>query len=289
MMTTQIRVFRVLTLLLVLGLAILSRQPVAAQDTSEGPGIQSITTVSVRARQGWRDTGVDLDIGQIAQVEYLSGTWTSQKGVVEPFGALPTRIYVCGRPDCVEPLPNFPAGALVGRIGLQLLEIGNSLAFTVKSPGRLQLRMNDGDPGLGDNDGEIQVRILAFNTPTETGSMEIDATVAKSIPISTSAGNRVMFEYVSGKWTRQDGVVPYGRARPVDWYVCGRKDCVEPMPFLPTGTLIAWSGDKYTAINDGNSLIVAEDGPVYVGMNDGPKGFWDNGGTIIINSYLWEK
>jgi hypothetical protein len=65
--------------------------------------------------------------------------------------------------NCVEPVPDFPSGALVGRIDRQILKIGADGRFTANESGVLQLRMNDGDNGLYDNNGVLTVEIVIFN------------------------------------------------------------------------------------------------------------------------------
>jgi hypothetical protein len=107
--------------------------------------------------------GVELQAGDSVVVEYVSGVWnngTRQDGFD---GDGPPDRYVCAEymnaSDCVEPVPDFQAGALVGRVGRQLLAIGNRLSFVVETSGHLELRMNDGDPGLNDNQGSIVVRV----------------------------------------------------------------------------------------------------------------------------------
>jgi hypothetical protein len=61
--------------------------------------------------------------------------------------------------QCVEPLPDFPAGALVGRIGGETFGVGKGVTLVAEQTGMLELRINDGDDGLDDNDGELTVQI----------------------------------------------------------------------------------------------------------------------------------
>ena len=56
-------------------------------------------------------------------------------------------------------MPGVYNGALVGRIGGALREVGNRLAFSAQSAGLLELRMNDHDEGLHDNEGSILIQI----------------------------------------------------------------------------------------------------------------------------------
>lgn len=118
----------------------------------------------VFADKGWQSTGVRLAPGDEVSIEYVSGTWTNWKGHTPTHdGNGPTAVYICAdiiqADQCVEPIPDFPAGALVGRVGQQMLKIGNRLTTTVTSASNLELRINDGDEGLRDNSGSIVVRI----------------------------------------------------------------------------------------------------------------------------------
>ncbi len=62
--------------------------------------------------------------------------------------------------NCIEPVPDFPSGALIGRIDRQTLKVGSSGIFTAVRSGVLQLRMNDADTGLYDNAGVLKVEIV---------------------------------------------------------------------------------------------------------------------------------
>ena len=53
------------------------------------------------------------------------------------------------------------AGGLIGRIGDQIFGVGKSVTLVAKQSGRLQLRINDDDDGLHDNNGELTVEIRA--------------------------------------------------------------------------------------------------------------------------------
>jgi hypothetical protein len=129
------------------------------------PSFQA-ATIRVEARQGWQDTGISVTRGAIVTIEYVSGLWTGWGGEVplhDAAGPLETHPYVCAdflpAAQCVEPVPDFQGGALVGRVGRQLLQIGNSLTFVAEGHGRLELRINDGDVGLYDNEGAITAQV----------------------------------------------------------------------------------------------------------------------------------
>lgn len=120
--------------------------------------------VQVRADLGWQETGVYITDGDDVMVNYISGQWTHWKGAVPMSDASGKHGYVCANAmpasSCVEPVPDFRTGALIGRIDKRLLKIGNHLQFTSKDTGYLFLRINDADVGLGDNAGSITVEIV---------------------------------------------------------------------------------------------------------------------------------
>jgi len=129
----------------------------------EGISSRSIT-VEVFAYKGWQNTGVELIENDQVTVEYISGKWTNWIGHNQPYdGNGPPNVYICAQwmdaNKCVEPIPTFPAGTLIGRVGQQLIGIGNRATFIAESAGVLELRINDSDKGLHDNAGYIIVQI----------------------------------------------------------------------------------------------------------------------------------
>ncbi len=118
----------------------------------------------VFANRRWQNTGVELQPGDKILIEYVSGKWTGWEGTQPMHDANgPGDNYVCANvipaSQCIEPVPDYQTRALVGRVGSQILKVGNRLSTTVTSAGNLELRMNDGDDGLDDNAGSIIVRI----------------------------------------------------------------------------------------------------------------------------------
>ncbi|HEY7356368.1 MAG TPA: hypothetical protein VH590_07870, partial [Ktedonobacterales bacterium] len=95
---------------------------------------------------------------------YVTGLWTSTIGTAE-YDATGSH-YICDKykraTQCVEPLPDFPTGALIGYDGNEFLRIGNNLTFYAKESDKLWLRMNDGGCCLSDNEGSIIVQITIF-------------------------------------------------------------------------------------------------------------------------------
>jgi hypothetical protein len=124
----------------------------------------SLTTMTVSATQGWQASGIFINAGDQVIIRYISGLWTSTAGTIAPFdGAGRPDGYTCANylpaSQCVEPVPDAVQGALVGKVGTELLKIDDYLKFTATQGGTLYLRMNDGDAGLYDNQGSITVQI----------------------------------------------------------------------------------------------------------------------------------
>ncbi len=120
----------------------------------------SAVTFTVRADIGWQDTHVQIREGDRVTITHVEGQWTQQRGKMPLHDAADLNGFTCGRSDCVEIYPDAPQGALVARVGTQTVLIGNKATFTAVMTRGLSLRINDGDPGLGDNDGAIQVSIV---------------------------------------------------------------------------------------------------------------------------------
>ncbi len=120
------------------------------------------TTATIYADQGWQSTGVQVTPGMKVNIEVTDGKWTHWSGV-QPYNSGEGGGYVCAAAmpasQCVEPLPIFPTGSLIGKIGSQTFGIGRNTTLTVEQLGTLWLRINDGDVGLHDNAGELIVDI----------------------------------------------------------------------------------------------------------------------------------
>ncbi len=117
---------------------------------------------TIDARKGWQSTGVWVKPGNRVEISVVDGVWTHWEGT-EAYNKGTGGGYVCGKamnPDeCVEPLPGFSAGGLIGRVGGEVFELVTGTIWKSTESGRLELRINDGDVGLYDNDGELSVDI----------------------------------------------------------------------------------------------------------------------------------
>jgi hypothetical protein len=119
-------------------------------------------TIEVDARKGWQSTEISVEEGIKLTIEVIDGQWTRWKDS-EPYNIGEGGGYVCAKvipaSQCVEPLPDFPAGGLIGQIGSQILGVGRGSTVVAHQSGTLLLRINDGDDGLYDNDGKLTVNI----------------------------------------------------------------------------------------------------------------------------------
>jgi hypothetical protein len=115
------------------------------------------TVFEVRADRGWQPAGLRVTPNQSFTIEYLSGTIRDRQVTIPNANGSD---YVCGSADCCEPLPNERRSSLLARVDRQVFVIGNRATVTAPEGGRLFLRINDCDEGLGDNTGALQVRVV---------------------------------------------------------------------------------------------------------------------------------
>lgn len=120
-------------------------------------------TKTIDARLGWQATGVKVKPGTKLSFTVIKGEWTHWLGT-QPFNSGEGGGYICAKAmkasGCVEPLPEFPAGGLIGKIGSQPFGIGKGGSIVAGQSGSLLLRVNDADIGLYDNDGVLVVEII---------------------------------------------------------------------------------------------------------------------------------
>jgi hypothetical protein len=134
--------------------------PVATSGTSNlAPATGS--GISVSPRQAWTPTGFTVRRGDVLTFNTtgelrLSG---SADDVSTPAGSK------SGRRAANAPLPDAPAGTLIGRIGTngRPFEIGNGTSMTMPAAGQLYLGVND--DGFEDNQGEFRVEIRRTGRP----------------------------------------------------------------------------------------------------------------------------
>ena len=120
-------------------------------------------TLNVYADRGWQDTGVSLREGEEVTLKVTSGRWFEDPpGVWHDASGAPDP-WICGDPDCHEPLPNAPKYALIARIGEEgsPFLVGDFSRFFANEAGRLYLRANYGDQDIPihNPEGSVQVSI----------------------------------------------------------------------------------------------------------------------------------
>lgn len=117
---------------------------------------------TIDACEGWQSSGVWVKPGNRVDIQVVDGVWTHWDGTA-PYNKGTGGGYVCGKAmdpdDCVEPLPGYSTGGLIGRVGEEIFEVGNGTIWKSTESGRLELRINDGDVGLHDNDGKLNVEV----------------------------------------------------------------------------------------------------------------------------------
>jgi hypothetical protein len=120
------------------------------------------STTTIDAQKGWQSTGVRVKPGMKINISVVDGEWTHWKGT-QPYNSGQGGGYICAgampAKDCVEPMPEYSAGGLIGKIDTQVFSVGMGVTQVSSQAGTLMLRINDGDVGLYDNDGELKVEI----------------------------------------------------------------------------------------------------------------------------------
>ena len=112
------------------------------------------TIIRMKAANGWQDTGVVVRMSAPFSLRVVSGQIHDGDTKILDGGGSD---YVCGRPDCCEPMPNVRRSAVIGRLGDQVFDVSNGGFFEAHPGGTLFLRVNDCDDGLYDNGGTLTV------------------------------------------------------------------------------------------------------------------------------------
>ncbi len=120
----------------------------------------SAAIAHIDARQSWQSAGLSVQAGDRITAD-VTGSWTAQKGTVTSGaeGSGTPCAQVRPAAQCVEPMPNLPTGSLIARVGDRLVAPAAPGVFIAPTSGPLQLRINDGDAALADNEGELTVRV----------------------------------------------------------------------------------------------------------------------------------
>jgi len=123
------------------------------------PTVSWSAILQVSSGKLWQDTGIQVEKGKQIRLEVEVGQW--RKSPNAPYTHGEGTGYICGRSDCVEPLPKYPTDALIGQIGEQQFYVGQGATIVAEQSGTLSLRMNDGDHDVWDNDGDLMVGVLS--------------------------------------------------------------------------------------------------------------------------------
>ena len=106
--------------------------------------------MEVHANQGWQTTDVAVSAGDQVEIRYLSGEWFEDPPGQWHDASGGPNPWICGSPECHEPLPEFPKYGLLGQVGVtgDVLGVGNALTFVAETDGVLALRPNYGDEDI---------------------------------------------------------------------------------------------------------------------------------------------
>src|SRR3712207_1595938 len=100
--------------------------------------------VRVDARKaGWQPVGIAVERGTTVRLAVVDGQWTHFRGQAA-YNSGAGGDYICAEAlpasACIEPVPDFPQGGLVGRIGARTFAVGEVVTLTAPASGPVQLR-----------------------------------------------------------------------------------------------------------------------------------------------------
>lgn len=134
----------------------------AVRRESAPPVVRSgeyLVRVDSRAK-GWQSANISVERGAPVEFRVAEGNWTHFRGEA-PYNSGQGGGYICAEAipaaSCIEPVPTFPQGGLVGRVGGRTFAIGQAGSISAPTTGPLALRINDADEGVYDNDGALVV------------------------------------------------------------------------------------------------------------------------------------
>lgn len=263
------------------------------------------TTILVDSRQGWQWSGVWLDGQMEVTIEVVDGQWTHNL-TTTPYNQGEGSWFVCAEripvDQCEEPLPNAARGALIGRVGSSVFPIGRSARFVPPQAGTLDVRMNDADDELQDNDGNLLIQIRGSEVPapssTPVAAPPSPTILGISNTVTVDSRQRwqwsgiwldrraeVSLEVVGGQWTHQPGTFLYNQGEG-SAYICADTlpigQCFEPMPYAPRGALIGRFGSMVFLIGRSTRFVAPEAGTLDMRINDDDNQVYDNDGVLIV-------
>jgi len=109
--------------------------------------------IDVEARDGWNNTHIEVEAGDLLTITYVSGQWSPWPG--EEFDAIGSG----GDPRCrCNVMDGISHAALIGRIGdHEPFLVGEHYQHSIGESGILYLGINDVD--LYDNSGNLHVKV----------------------------------------------------------------------------------------------------------------------------------
>ncbi len=131
---------------------------------------------TVSSREGWQETGVNVNSGDHVEITYISGQWTVDERLfsyVGPDGYLPDVDHQIDQ-TCKLWLEE-PFAKLMGRIDNEPVQsIGAHASFVAGRAGSIEFVINDKPSCYGDNDGDVTVQIVVqANTPPSIAPAQI--------------------------------------------------------------------------------------------------------------------
>jgi hypothetical protein len=116
-------------------------------------GSQDAEAIDVEAREGWNNTHIEVEAGDLLTITYVSGGWSPWPG--EEFDAIGSG----GDPRCrCNVMDGVSHAALIGRIGdHEPFLVGERYHHSIGESGILYLGINDVD--LYDNSGHLRVKV----------------------------------------------------------------------------------------------------------------------------------
>lgn len=112
-----------------------------------------VEVIDVEAREGWNNTHVEVEEGDLLTITYVSGKWSPWPG--DRFDAIGSG----GDPRCrCNVMEGVSHAALIGRIGdHEPFLVGERYHHSIGESGILYLGINDVD--IYDNSGHLQVKV----------------------------------------------------------------------------------------------------------------------------------
>jgi hypothetical protein len=114
----------------------------------------------ISAESGWQNAGVYVEPGDMVRIHSAGGRWTVDYRKV-PYvssGGYSWRVDHRIYQGC-KILGNHSYGTLIARINGDYYRVGTRVSIRARQAGFLQLRINDADGCLRDNDGSVRVKI----------------------------------------------------------------------------------------------------------------------------------